>query len=354
MNPGTVFATIAAPIAIAVIAAGLCVLYRAIPRTGATKRAAVLSAVIALIGAIVWLAIGVPLSGGVMAGLIPAITVLAGVATTLATFAVRERVSNTATAVVFAAVWCAAVFVPVAIADFSPTGYFESLGLEPLDHGGALAVFVAPASAAVAVLVIERGRKARTTLEAYPTAPVWTTIAMWAGWVLALVCLELAIDEVTPQIVLNALLAPVFGVLGWLVIQRVHHQVSTVAGAAAGLVTGLAGITAGAAFVDPLWASVTGFGAAALSAAFVHRRVRLSQLESWFIVGAHLVAPVTGLALLGLFASGIGFVFSGQISLAQAEFVSIVVTIAYSVVVSALLWLLLRFTLARRAIKVSG
>ncbi len=354
MNAGAAFATIIAPMGLAIVATGLAVLYRDIPHTGATRRAMLLSLAIALLGAAVWLAVGLPLGVGVTPGLMPSITVLAGVATTLATYAVRERVASTSTAVVFALVWCATVFVPVAIADFSPNGFFESLGLTPLDHGGALAAFIAPASAAVSVLAIERRRVQRIEIATYPTSPRWTTVAMWAGWMLALVCMELAIDDVTPRIVVNALLAPLFGVLGWLVIQRIHHQVSTVSGAAAGLVTGLAGITAGAAFLDPLWASVTGFAAAAFSASFVHRRVRRSRLESWFIVGAHLVAPVTGLVLLALFASGLGFVFTGQIGLALAEFTSIILTIVYSVVVSALLWMLLRLTLARRLVMVSG
>jgi Amt family ammonium transporter len=336
-----------APVALAVVAAGLGILYRDIPRGGATRRNALVSLSVAAVGSAVWLALGSLVGAGVVDGLFPSIAILAGMATLLATFAVRERVEGIAAALIFAGAWCACVFVPVAVAVFSTNDIFQSFGLDPLDHGGALPVFVAPAAASVAVLLVERGRTERTTVDIYPTSPAAVNLAMWAGWVAALVFLELAIDEVSLRIVVNATLAPLFGVLGWLVMQRIHHQVSTLAGAAAGFVTGLAGITAGAAFIDPIWASITGFAAAALSASFVHRRVRRSHLESWFIVGAHLVAPVTGLVLLALFAGGIGFVFTGQISLAQAEFTAILATVVYSFAVSIVLWALLRLTFAR-------
>src|SRR5690606_10789615 len=120
---------------------------------------------------------------------------------------------------------------------------------------------------------------------------VAATALLVPAWALWLVSLELAVDEATPRILLNVVVAGALGSVGWLLVQRIHHDTATFAAASAGLVAGLSSVTAGAAYLDPLWAGVIGLLAAVLSATFVHRRVRLSGREAWFLVGAHAIAP---------------------------------------------------------------
>ena len=77
----------------------------------------------------------------------------------------------------------------------------------------------------------------------------------WMGWLAAS---ELAVDEATPGILLAAALGAGGGLLGWLSVQRVRHQATTLNAVAAGLISGVVAITSGAPLYAPLAATVTG------------------------------------------------------------------------------------------------
>jgi hypothetical protein len=55
-----------------------------------------------------------------------------------------------------------------------------------------------------------------------------------------------------------------------------------------------------------------------------------------------VVAPVSGILFLGLFATGIGMLFTGQPVFLGTEVTAALAVFVYSVVVSAILWALLR------------
>lgn len=339
-----VIGAVAAPGGVIATLIVLAALYRHVYADRAKARSALATIVVVATGAAVWLVLGSWLFGDIPLGLQPMVTALAGLAAYLATLGVRERSGSIVVSAIFAIAWSVAVFVPATGAVFGSGGALAELGFFPLDHGGALVALVAPASAAVAILVLERKHIVSPTDVQPPSVVIWGSLALWVVWTLWLVGAELAIDEATSRILVNSVLAPVFGVIGWLIVQRIHHDTVTVGAAATGLVSGLSAITAGAAYLDPLWSSVTGLAAGILSASFVHRRVRLSGRESWFAVGSHLVAPATGIVLVGMFASEVGMLFTGQVGFLSSELASTFLVVTYSFAVSVVLWILLRAT----------
>lgn len=309
-------------------------------------RSGLVSAACAATGIAAWLGLGPVVAGPVMSDLYLPIAALAGVAAFLATLAVRGGGAGVAVTLAFGLLWSVAVFVPAAVFSFSSEpGVF---GLEPVDHGGSLAVNVAGGAAALGVL-LAAGPKARrprsaTISLATGVGGVALLIVGWIGW---LASAELAIDDVTPEIVLNGAVGALGGMLGWLAVQRIRHQRTTLSAVAAGLVSGLVSITAGAPLFTPVSAAAAGVLSGAAACIFTLNRVGTSRRQQWFIVGSHLIAGATGVFLLGLLASGVGFVFTGQLGLIQNQVFGAALVAVYSTGVSFVLWTALKRVAAR-------
>ncbi len=302
-------------------------------------RAAMISGASALTGIVAWLMLAPIVAPAVPGALYLPIAALAAVAAFLATLAARS--GGTVATLVFGAVWSAAVFVPCAALAFSALpGPF---GLTPVDHGGSLAVNVAGGAAALGVLLAggEQSRRVRWASPRRSTAAgalVMLTIG-WIGW---LVVAEVAIDEMTPGIVLNGVVAAFGGAAGWLAVQRIRHQLNTLAAVGYGLVCGLVSVTAGAPLFTPISAAAAGLIAGAAASAFTIDRIGPSRRQQWLIVGRHLIAGGTGMLMLGVLASGLGFAFTGQLLFIRNQMLSVALIAVYSTAVSFLLWSVLQ------------
>jgi Amt family ammonium transporter len=226
-----------------------------------------------------------------------------------------------------------------------PTSVGIPLTAGPLDLGGALPVQVAVGAGALVVLTFARKWAVEDRSHVRPRS--WLSLVsglvIWAGWLLGLVGLEVSVDSViTPRIIVNTLVAPALGIIGWLIAQRIVSATTTANGAVAGLFSGIVAISAGAAYFTPLGAGLTGLVAGLSASLFVSRRIRATGRHAWFLVGAHLIAASVGLLMVGIFGLGLGLVYDGQTTLFQTQFVSIAAVVVWSGVISALLWLALR------------
>lgn len=345
------------PVVVVAVAANLLVLVslavvdsRMLP-TAPWLRSGILSLACAGTGIIAWLALAPLLATSVTGDLYLPIAALGGVAAFLATLAVRGVGAGIPTTLAFGMLWSAIVFVPAAVLSFSSLpGPF---GLEPVDHGGSLAVNVAGGAAALGVLLASgsKARRPRSATIRIQTG-VLAVIGMSAGWIAWLASAELAIDDVTPAIVLNGVVGALGGAGGWLVVQRIRHQRTTLSAVAAGLLSGLVSITAGAPLFTPVSAAAAGVLSGAAACIFTLNRVGASRRQQWFIVGSHLVAGTASLFLLGLLASGVGFVFTGQLLLVQNQVESALLVAGYSTAISFVLWLLLKRFVARSPVQV--
>jgi Amt family ammonium transporter len=339
-------------IAILAVIPALSILYREfLDRTG--QRASVsLTVVISASSLVLWLAFSAFVPGVIASPLELPTAALAAVGGFLSSLTVRDTTSHPVPPVLFSLGWTALVFTPVALVVLFPA----SLGLDvvtgPLDLGGALPLHVAVGGSALVVLTVARRWAVGNRSHVRPRS--WlllvSGVAIWAGWTLGYVSLELEIDSVvTPRILVNAIVAPLLGVVGWLIAQRIQTASTNMFGAVAGLLSGIVAIAAGSAYFTPLWAGITGLVAGIGCSLFVTATVRRTRRHAWFLVGAHLLAAVIGLVMVGLFGMSFGFIYDGQLTLVEVQFVSAAAVVLWSALVSLGLWLLVRSLAVRSA-----
>jgi Amt family ammonium transporter len=344
--------TVVATLAILAVIPALSIQYREfLDRTG-LRSSVGLTVLISLSSLLIWLLISFFVPGVWSSPLEYPTAALAAVAGFLSSLTVRDTTSHALPAALFAVGWTALVFVPIAIVVLFPTSVGIPLTAGPLDLGGALPVQVAVGAGALVVLTVARRWAVEDRSHVRPRS--WllliSGLVIWAGWLLGFVGLELMIDSViTPRIILNTIIAPVFGVVGFLIAQRIVSATTTAGGAVAGLFSGIVAISAGSAYFTPLWAGLTGLVAGLASSLFVSRRIRATGRHAWFLVGAHLLAASVGLLMVGIFGLGLGLVYNGQLTLFQIQLVSIVAVVAWSGLISLLLWLAVRQAARRGA-----
>jgi ammonia channel protein AmtB len=345
-----------AVIAIFVVLASLAVVDSRMLPTAPWFRSALMSLMCAASGVASWLLVA-PLLGTQTTGeLYFPIAALAGVAAFLATLAVRGIGTAPLMTLAFGLAWSAIVFVPTAIFALG-TFATSSPILAPIDHGGSLAVNIAGGSAALGVLLSNGAQAPRPRSATIPLGSgVAAVIMLCIGWVVWLASAELAFDEVAITIMVNGLVGAVGGVVGWLAVQRIRHQSTTLSAVAAGLLSGLVSITAGAPLFTPVSAAAAGLLSGAAACIFTLRRLSASRRQQWFIVGSHLIAGSCGLVLLGLLATDIGFLFTGQVDFIERQMLSTLLVFAYSAGLSFALWSGLKrlpATFAARAVQAS-
>lgn len=314
-------------------------------------RSVLVSLACAATGITVWLVIAPFVAPQVVGPLLAPIAALAGVAVYLPTIAVRAGGGAPIATILYGVCWSALVFLPVAIMTFALFDADTVLGLAPLDHGGSLATNVAGGAAALGVLLANGSNapRLRTATIRLPTA-IAGMITLTIGWLVWLAAAELAIDTATPSILINGALGALGGMAGWLVAERIRKQSTSPNALAAGLVGGLVAVSAGAPLFTPISAAVAGVVAGVGAGLFTLMRVQSSRRQQWFIVGSHLVAGAIGLTTLGVLATGLGYVFTGDtgitwtgvFSFFEREVLSTVLVAAYSTAVSFVLWTVLR------------
>jgi ammonia channel protein AmtB len=347
----TVIAT--AVLAILVVLVALAVVDARMLPAAPWTRSVLLSLACAGTGIVAWLGIAPFLGGQAVGELFLPIAALAGVAAYLPSIAVRSVGGGVLATLVFGLLWSILVFVPTAIATFAPFGTDGPLGLQPVDHGGSLIINVASGAAALGVLVAAGRRAPRFRAATLGRGMATLAIAaLCLGWITWLAAAEFAVDELTPAIMINGVFGALGGVAGWLAVQRIRHQSTTLPAVAAGLVSGLVAVTAGAPLFTPVSAAASGIIAGGLACIFTLERVSASRRQQWFVVGSHLIAGAVGVVLLGLLATNRGFLFTGQVDLIADQFTGVVSVTAYSALVSLLLWLVLKRVAVRRAVPV--
>jgi Amt family ammonium transporter len=311
------------------------------------RASAGLTVVLAAGSMVVWLAVSSVVPGAWASSLELPVAALAAVAGFLASLLVRSATERPLPAILFSLGWTVLVFGPVATVVFFPSSVHLAAGTGPVDLGGALAVSVAVGGGAL-VILLAGGRQTdvvrplgRSRARLVPVAG----LLLWVGWTVGFLALEGGADAaVSPRILLASIVAPLAGLVGWLLVQRILSATTTLSGAVAGLLAGLVAVSAGAAELSPLWAGVTGLVAGLGCCALVSRMSRHWGGRAWLLVGVHLLAAAIGLAATGLFALGIGFIYDGQPTLLVLQVVSALIVALWSGVVSIGLWFAVRLS----------
>ncbi|MBH0108919.1 ammonium transporter [Salinibacterium sp. NG22] len=329
-------------VALVTLLFSLLVLYSSTLPAVKWRRLVLESLACAIPGALAW-ALIVPAMGlSLRFVMMPSLGALGAVCCLLVTLVSRSSGASLVRSIAYSCVWAVGVYVPIAVRTFEPFGTTTPLGLNPIDHGGALVMSVAVGASMLAVLVVERHsliRGARMTLPA--PVGVIALVGVVLSWLLWLVGAEFALDDVVGLILTNGAVSAVFGVIGWVTVQLINHGVVGLKSLAGGGVSGLIAVTAGAPLFTPVSAAVAGLIAGAVACAFTVRKGSPLGNQLRFLVNAHLMGGSIGVVSLGVLATGSGFLFTGQTYIVEQQFLSVVATASYAFVVSSVFWWLL-------------
>ena len=259
----------------------------------------------------------------------------------LITGATADRLKFSAYAVLIG-VWAVIVYPVVAHWVFSPNGWLFKRGA--LDFAGGAVVHINAGAAALAVIMV-LGNRRSWPREAMPPHNLPFTMLgtgiLWFGWFGFNAGSALAANGLAAQALINTHLAAAAAMLAWLGIEKVKTGHFTTLGAASGAVAGLVAITPCAGFVGGVAPIIIGLAAGIVCYLALRLKLRMKLDDSLDVIAVHLVGGILGSVLLGLFAdksvNALGFdgtFFGGGTELLVNQVIAVVVTFAFSFVVT--------------------
>ncbi len=213
-------------------------------------------------------------------------------------------------------------------------GLLATMGVE--DFAGGLVVHATAGFAALAsVFYVGKRQDRQSPPNSVPLVAIGTGL-LWFGWYGFNAGSELKVDDITTLAFLNTDVAASFAAVTWLIIEWVHVGKPKFIGLLTGSVAGLATITPAAGFV-PLWAAIIiGITASTVAYLAVQLKNRLGWDDALDVWGVHGMGGVTGMILLGVFASsainGQGGLIEGNGAFFAKETISVIVAAAYAFV----------------------
>ena len=245
----------------------------------------------------------------------------------------------------FAGLFATLVYFPVAAWVWGG-GWIMSLGdllgfdgVTVIDYAGGTAVHINAGAAALALALVLGKRqgfsKEINQPHSVPLVLLGTAI-LWFGWFgfnAGAAFGDLA-DGGAALIVLNTIVAPCAGILGWIVVERFRAKKASAVGAASGAIAGLVAITPACFSISPAWALVLGVIAGAVCALAVELKFRLGYDDSLDAVGIHLVGGLIGSLFPGFVAFGTGLFTGGDGSQLLLQVIASFGVMIYSFAVS--------------------
>ena len=266
-------------------------------------------------------------------------------------FAERAKFS---TFLVFMILWTTIVYDPLAHWVWGVKGWMREMGA--LDFAGGTVVHISSgASALVAAIIF--GRRIGYGQEAMPPHNLPYSVIgaglLWVGWFGFNAGSALAADGLATSAFVATHVATAAAALAWLVMDWIRGK-PTMLGAASGAVAGLVAITPGAGFVSPMSALFIGAVGGMLCSIACSLKPKFGYDDSLDVVGVHGVGGTWGAIATGLFASkainaaGNDGLFFGNPGQLWTQFVAVVVTIVFAMVVTAIILTVLKATMGLR------
>jgi ammonium transporter, Amt family len=256
----------------------------------------------------------------------------------------------------FIGAWLLLVYTPVAHWVFAG-GWLADLGA--LDFAGGAVVHINAGAAALGVILVVGKRQGygRTAMPPHslPLTLLGTGI-LWFGWAGFNAGSALGANGVAAQAIMNTFAAASAALLSWILVERVRGGHATTLGAASGAVAGLVAITPCAGFVNTIGALIIGALAGAVCLLAIGIKSAAGFDDSLDVVAVHLVGGLLGSIALGLFADGAvnelvtneGLFLGGGGDLLLDQVVASLATLAYSLVVSAIIAKVVQSTIGLR------
>jgi ammonium transporter, Amt family len=278
----------------------------------------------------------------------------AGITVALISGAVVERMRFVAY-VLFALLWGAFVYVPLAHWVWADGGWLRSLGA--LDFAGGTVVHI---SAGVAALILARmlGRRHDAGRTAILPHNVPLTLLgagmLWFGWFGFNAGSALAANGIAATAALTTHTAAASALLAWIGLEFIRTRHATAVGAATGAVAGLVAITPAAGFVSPMAAIAIGAIGSCCAYAAIQLRARTKIDDALDVFACHGVAGIAGALLTGVFATkeinpaGADGLLAGNASLLGIQAIAVVATLAFVSVMTPAVFMLVRLVTTAR------
>ncbi|NQZ14184.1 MAG: ammonium transporter [Alphaproteobacteria bacterium] len=273
--------------------------------------------------------------------------------------AVADRIKFTSV-LIFTPLWLILVYAPVAhwvwgpggfIGGVDREGYEGFLGMgEALDFAGGTVVHINSGVAGlVAAIVLGRGMKTRrdpSTSNNLILSVIGTGL-LWVGWFgfNAGSALSAGTSAGMAMLVTNA--AAGIAALVWMLFEMFDKGKISVQGTLSGIVAGLVAITPAAGFVDFGGSLFIGGASGAICyLAVTHLKNILKYDDALDVFGLHGIGGIVGAVLVGVFANpdigGAAGALYGNETRIFAQILSVVVTMAYSGVVTLILLMVVK------------
>ncbi|MCA1933137.1 MAG: ammonium transporter [Calditerrivibrio sp.] len=277
----------------------------------------------------------------------------AGITVALISGSVVERITFKFW-MIFSVLWLTFVYAPVAHWVWGG-GFIGSMGA--LDFAGGTVVHINAGVTGLVLALLAGKRRDYGKTAIIPSSIVLTVLGavlLWFGWFGFNAGSQLAADGIAANAFLVTNTSASVGAVTWIVIEWIVLKKPTILGSASGAVAGLVAITPAAGFVSASSSMIFGFLAGILGFVGVFIiKSRFKYDDSLDAFGVHGLCGILGAMLTGLFADpsvneiGKGLLYGNSKQL-YIQFVSVVVTIVYSGIVSIILFYITKIFAAVR------
>ena len=244
---------------------------------------------------------------------------------------------------IFFALWTILVYVPMAHGIMSPAGWFKELA--GLDWAGALPVHLAAGAAALAGAIILGARNSLTKESILPRS---VTIAVpGAGVILAgLLAVNIAsalnIDNgLAIWAALTSLTSAAAGAIVWLIVEGIVRRYSSSLGIASGAIIGMIAISPSAGYVSVSSAFLIGAVASLATFFFITLKSKLKIDDALDVFAIHAVPAAIGAIFTAIFAIT-GLTPQNTTPILISQIIGVVVVLAYSFIVSSVIFGILK------------
>ncbi|MEV0292976.1 ammonium transporter [Nocardia sp. NPDC050710] len=264
----------------------------------------------------------------------------------------------------FAGIWATVVYFPVAHWVFAFDGYTGEAGgwiannLKAIDFAGGTAVHINAGAAGLVLAIILGKRKGWPTTPFRPHNLPFVMLGaglLWFGWYGFNAGSAVGSNGIAGATFLTTTIATAAAMLAWLVVEKFRDGKPTSLGAASGIVAGLVAITPACSSVNVVGALAIGVVAGALCALAVGLKFKFGFDDSLDVVGVHLVGGLVGTLMVGLVAAPEapaaveGLFYGGGIEQLKLQAVGAFTVLAYSLVATAVIAYIIKFTIGLRA-----
>jgi len=234
--------------------------------------------------------------------------------------------------------WSLLVYVPIAHWVWGG-GWLGSMGA--LDFAGGTVVHISSGfSGLIAAMVIGK-RLNKSTDPTIPHNLPYVILGgglLWFGWFGFNAGSELAADGIAVVAFVTTHIAAAAGLLGWILVEKLHHGKPTVLGAISGAVAGLVAITPACAFVTPVAAILIGLISGSICyGAVAILKEKLGYDDALDAFGIHGIGGTWGALATGLFATTAvnaagadGLFYSGSFEQVGIQMIAVLATYVYA------------------------